>query len=122
MTLWRSRSDHHSEELKTELEQTRDSYKTLQQQHQTLQAQNDRPMKMEAQHQSACKSMMEKKVVFSRAEIFFPSNIVIGDRLENCVLKVYRGVHVLVDDSAELINCRIIGLEQYSDGSIAKPN
>ena len=124
MSQWRSRSEQENqiEELKKELEQTRNSYKTLQQPHQTLKSQNERLMKMEAQHQSARKSLMEKKVIFSRAVIFFPSNVVIGDRLENCVLKVYRGVHVLVDDSAELINCRIIGLEQYSDGSLGKAN
>jgi hypothetical protein len=123
MSQWRSRSEHEQiEELKKELDQTRNSCKTLQQQYQTLKAQNDRLMKMEAQHQSARKSLMEKKVIFSRAIIFFPSNVVIGDRLENCVLKIYRGVNVLVDDSAELINCRIIGLEQYSDGSLSKPN
>jgi regulator of replication initiation timing len=128
MNQWRSRSDQISDlereliELRKELEQTRQSHGTLQQQHQTLKTQNDRLLRMEAQHQSARKSLVEKKVVFSRAVIFFPANVVIGDRLENCVLKIYRGVHVLVDDTAEMINCRIIGLDQYSDGSIQKTN
>jgi regulator of replication initiation timing len=128
MNQWRSRSDqisdleHRVAELRKELEQIRQSHHALKQQHQTLRTQNDRLLKMEAQHQSARKCLMEKKVIFSRAVILFPSNIVIGDRLENCVLKVYRGVHVLIDDTAELINCRIIGLEQYSDGTIARLN
>jgi regulator of replication initiation timing len=128
MNQWRSRSEqifdleNQVKELRKELDQTRNAYRNLQEQHHTLKLQNDRLMKMEAQHQSARKSLAGKKVVFSRAEIFFPSNIVIGDRLENCVLKVYRGVNVLVDDCAELINCRIIGLEQYSDGSLTRPN
>jgi regulator of replication initiation timing len=128
MNQWRSRSDQISDlenqlaELRKDLEQTRQSHRTLQQHHQTLKTQNERLLKMEAQHQNARKSLMEKKVIFSRAVIFFPSNVVIGDRLENCVLKIYRGVHVLVDDTAEMINCRIIGLDQYSDGTLSKTN
>jgi|GEM_PF-6298346 len=128
MNQWRSRSDQLFDlqqeiaELKKELEQNRQSHRALQQQHQALKTQNARLLKMEAQHQSARKTLMEKNVIVSRAVIHFPSNIVIGDHLENCVLKVYRGVHVLIDDTAELINCRIIGMEQYSDGMLVKAN
>lgn len=128
MNQWRSKSDQISElqqqvnELKKELDQTRQAHRSLQQQHQTLKTQNDRLLKMEAQHQSARKSLLGKRIIFSRAVILFPSNVVIGDRLENCVLKVYRGTHLLIDDTAELINCRIIGLEHYSDPTLSRVN
>jgi regulator of replication initiation timing len=128
MNQWRSKSDQISDlgnqvsELKRELDQTRQSYRALQQQHQTLKLQNERLMKMEAQHQNARKSMLEKRIVFSRAVMLFPSNVVIGDRLENCILKIYRGNHLLIDDTAELINCRIIGLEHYADQTLSRQN
>ena len=122
MNQWRSKSElsDQLDELKRELDQTRQALKTLQHQHQTLKTQNDRLLKMEAQHQSARKGLISKRVVITRAVFLFPSNIVIGDRLENCVLKIYRGNHLLVDDTAELINCRIIGLEHYSDPTIPR--
>ena len=128
MNQWRSKSDQISDlqqqvsELKRELDQTRQSHRSLQQQHQTLKTQNDRLLKMEAQHQSAKKSLLGKRIIVSRAVISFPANVVIGERLENCVLKVYRGTHLLVDDTAELINCRIIGLEHYSDPTLPRAN
>jgi hypothetical protein len=128
MNQWRSKSEqisdleHQISELKWELEQTRQTHESLQKQHQTLKVQNDRLLKMEAQHQSARKGLLGKRIIFSRAVILFPSNVVIGDRLENCVLKIYRGNHLLVDDTAELINCRIIGLEHYSDQTISSVN
>ena len=126
MNQWRSKSDQISDletqvnDLKRELDKARQEHRTVQQQHQTLKTQNDRLLKMEAQHQSARKSLLGKRIIFSRAVILFPSNVVIGDRLENCILKVYRGCHLLVDDTAELINCRIIGLEHYSDPTASR--
>ena len=121
MSQWRSKSEREElAELKQELDQTRQVLVKLQQQHQTLKTQNERLLKMEAQHQSARKGLLSKRVVITRAVFLFPSNIVIGDRLENCVLKIYRGNHLLVDDTAELINCRIIGLEHYSDPTLPK--
>jgi hypothetical protein len=128
MNQWRSKSDqisdleHQVADLKRELDQTRQTHRGLLQQHQTLKIQNDRLLKMEAQHQSARKSLLGKRIIFSRAVILFPSNVVIGDRLENCILKIYRGNHLLVDDTAELINCRIIGLEHYSDPTLPRTN
>jgi regulator of replication initiation timing len=128
MNQWRSKSEHISDlqnqikELQKELDQSKNAHRTLQQQHHTLKLQNDRLMKMEAQHQSARKSLFEKRVIFSRASVLFPGNIVIGDRLENCVLKIYRGNHMLIDDTAELINCRIVGLEHYNDETIPRTN
>jgi regulator of replication initiation timing len=128
MNQWRSKSDQISDlgnqvsELKRELDLTRQSHRALQQQHHTLKLQNERLMKMEAQHQNARKSMLEKRIIFSRAVMLFPSNVVIGDRLENCILKIYRGNHLLIDDTAELINCRIIGLEHYADQTLPRQN
>jgi cytoskeletal protein CcmA (bactofilin family) len=35
---------------------------------------------------------------------------------------VYRGTNVVISDTAELINCRIIGLETFADGKLAAAN
>jgi len=128
MNQWRSKSDQIADlasqvsELKRELDQTRQSHRALQQQNQTLKLQNDRLMKMETHHQNARKNLLEKRIIVSRAVILFPSNVVIGDRLENCILKIYRGNRLVVDDTAELINCRIIGLEHYLDQTLPRSN
>jgi hypothetical protein len=53
--------------------------------------------------------------------VLVPENLVIGDRLENCTIKVYRGTNVVLTDTAELINCRIIGLDHAADGKTVAP-
>jgi len=130
MNQWRSKTDQIEDleqqvkKLSSELEQTKDSYQALQLKHQTLKTQNDRLLKMEAQHQSAKTSLMQKRIVFSRAVILIPESMVIGDRLENSVLKIYRGSNLTITDTAELINCRIVGLSEYADektGRITRP-
>ena len=115
MNQWRSKTVHELEDLvlqlSSELENLKKQKQDQQQQFQMLKIQNERLLKMEAQHQIARKSLLEKRIVFSRAEVLFPENMVIGDRLENCTLKVYKGNSLTVGDTAELINCRIIGLD-----------
>ncbi len=126
MNQWRTKSEQslerQCEELRKELDQTRQSYSMLVQQVSTIKVQNERLLKMEAQHQKAKQSLFQKRIIFSRAEILFPTSMVIGDHLENCVLKIYRGNSLLIDDTAELINCRIVGLDDYSDKTIPKAN
>jgi len=105
-------------ELREELEKYKQTHQQLQQQHQLLKTQNERLLKMEAQHQSAQQSLIQKRVILSRAEILVPEHMVIGDRMENCVIKIYKGNNLIVTDRAELINCRIIGLDHYADETI----
>ncbi|HSP05827.1 MAG TPA: hypothetical protein VLR94_01560 [Acidobacteriota bacterium] len=104
--------------LKAELHEQREANRVLQQQYQTLKTQNDRLLRKEVEHQHARTNLLQKRIVMSRAVVLVPENLVIGDRLENCTIKVYRGTNVLVADTAELINCRIIGLETYPDGKL----
>jgi hypothetical protein len=115
MNQWRSRSEQDLEQLKSELDQLRQENQTLKQQCQNLKVQNDRLLKMEAQHQSAKTSLIKKRIILSRAIIIVPENMVIGDRIENSVIKIYRGINLTISDTAELINCRIIGLDEYAD-------
>jgi len=105
-------------QLREELEKYKQTHQQLQQQHQLLKTQNERLLKMEAQHQSAQQSLIQKRVILSRAEILVPEHMVIGDRMENCVIKIYKGNNLIVTDRAELINCRIIGLDHYADETI----
>ena len=125
MSQWRSKTEQNLErqlaDVQNELQKLKQADQDLQQQYRMLKIQNDRLLKMEAQHQSAKRSLLEKRIIFSRAVILFPENMVIGDRLENCVLKIYRGNNLTLTDTAELINCRIVGLEHYPDGSLRKP-
>jgi hypothetical protein len=107
--------------LKAELQQYREANQMLQQQYQSLKVQNERLLKKEAEHQSARTNLLQKRIIMSRATVLVPENLVIGDRLENCTIKVYRGTNVVVADTAELINCRIIGLEVYPDGKFNSP-
>lgn len=109
-------SEQQIELLKAELDQQREANRTLQQQYQNLKIQNERLLRKEVEHQSARTNLLQKRIIMSRATVLVPENLVIGDRLENCTIKVYRGTNVVVADTAELINCRIIGLETYPDG------
>jgi len=102
--------------LKAELQQYKEANQILQQQYQTLKLQNERMLKKEAEHQSAKSHLLQKRIIMSRAIVLVPENLVIGDRLENCTIKVYRGTNVVLSDTAELINCRIIGLDHAADG------
>jgi hypothetical protein len=127
MTQWRPGSDRQTagnqlELVKAELQQYKEANQILQQQYQTLKTQNERLLKKEAEHQNAKTSLLQKRIIISRAIFLVPENLVIGDRLENCVIKIYRGNNVTITDTAELINCRIIGLEHYSDGRITHPS
>jgi hypothetical protein len=128
MAQWRSGTDRMQElerqlELAAaELQQYKEANQVLQQQYQALKVQNERLLKKEAEHQSAKKSIIQKRIIISRAVFLVPESLVIGDRLENCVIKIYRGNNVTITDTAELINCRIIGLEHYSDGRISNHN
>jgi hypothetical protein len=108
--------EHQVELLQAELQQYKEANQILQQQYQTLKLQNERMMKKEAEHQSAKSHLLQKRIIMSRAIVLVPENLVIGDRLENCTIKVYRGTNVVLTDTAELINCRIIGLDHASDG------
>lgn len=108
--------EHKIELLTAELQQYREANQMLQQQYQALKLQNERLLKKEAEHQSARTTLLQKRIIMSRATVLVPENLVIGDRLENCTIKVYRGTNVVVADTAELINCRIIGLETFPDG------
>ena len=123
MTQWRSRSDILQEQvtqLTKQLESLIQEKESLQQQFQILKTQNERLLRMEAQHQNAKKSLLEKRIIFTRAVVLFPESTVVGDRLENCVLKIYKGCNLIISDTAELINCRIIGLDYYSEDKMAK--
>lgn len=108
--------EHEIELLKAELQQYKEANQILQQQYQTLKLQNERLLKKEAEHQNARTTLLQKRIIMSRAVVLVPENLVIGDRLENCTIKVYRGTNVTISDTAELINCRIIGLDHSSDG------
>ena len=101
--------------LREKLEKTNQAYQALQQHYQALKNQNERLLRMEAQHQSAKESLIRKRIVLSRAILLVPENMVIGDQMENCVIKIYKGNSLVVTDSAKLINCRIIGLDEYSE-------
>jgi hypothetical protein len=107
--------------LKAELQQYKEANQILQQQYQTLKLQNERMLKKEAEHQSAKNHLLHKRIIMSRAIVLVPENLVIGDRLENCTIKVYRGTNVVLTDTAELINCRIIGLDHAADGKTVAP-
>lgn len=128
MTQWRSGAEkvHGLEDqirfLEEELKNTKDAYEDLLHKYQTLKVQNDRLLKMEAQHQSAKMSLIQKRIILSRAVILVPEPMVIGDRLENSVIKIYRGNNLVIADTAELINCRIIGLQHYYEQKFGKVN
>src|SRR6185436_721762 len=107
--------------LKAELQQYKEANQILQQQYQTLKLQNERMLKKEAEHQNAKSHLLQKRIIMSRAIVLVPENLVIGDRLENCTIKVYRGTNVVLTDTAELINCRIIGLDHAADGKTVSP-
>src|SRR5262245_45482868 len=102
MTL-RSEKVHSLEQqlelLKAELQQYKESNQILQQQYQTLKLQNERMLKKEAEHQSAKNNLLHKRIIMSRAIVLVPENLVIGDRLENCTIKVYRGTNVVLTDT-----------------------
>jgi regulator of replication initiation timing len=126
MNQFRSKAEQLND-LEKELGQLRDELKRVKQseeetvrQYRLLKVQNDRLLRMEAQHQNAKKSLLEKRIIFSHAVILLPESIVIGDRLENCTLKLYRGNNLTLTDTAELINCRIVGMEHYPDGALYK--
>jgi hypothetical protein len=106
--------------VKAELEQYREANRVLQHQYNLLKTQNDRLLKKEAEHQSARTTLIQKRILISRAVILVPESLIIGDRLENCTLKIFRGNNVTVTDTAELINCRIIGLRNTYDGKTAR--
>jgi hypothetical protein len=108
--------EHQVELLQAELQQYKEANEILQQQYQTLKLQNERMLKKEAEHQNAKSHLLQKRIIMSRAIVLVPENLVIGDRLENCTIKVYRGTNVVLTDTAELINCRIIGLDHAADG------
>jgi hypothetical protein len=126
MTTWRSGTDRMTDLeqeltlLKAELQQYKEANETLQEQYKVLKLQNERLLKKEAEHQNAKQSLIQKRIILSRAVILVPQNLVIGDRLENCVIKIYRGNNVTITDTAELVNCRIIGLNEYSEDNTAK--
>jgi len=107
--------------LKAELEQQKEANRLLQVQQQQLKVQNERLLRKEAEHQSSRESLMHKRIILSRAVILVPENMIIGDRLENSIIKIYRGNNVTITDTAELINCRIIGMEEWADGKTTKP-
>ncbi|HEY4492670.1 MAG TPA: hypothetical protein VI958_11770 [Acidobacteriota bacterium] len=115
MSQLRLKADADEVSVREDLERTKRAYHELQQQYQALKVQNDRLLRMEAQHQSAKESLVRKRIILSRAVILVPENMVIGDQMENCVIKIYRGNNLIITDSAKLINCRIIGLEEYSE-------
>jgi hypothetical protein len=128
MAQWRSGTEKTTipleqqvELLKAELQQHREANQVLQQQYQQLKVQNERLLRKEAEHQSARTTLLRKRIIMSRAVVLVPENLVIGDRLENCTIKVYRGTSVVIADTAEMINCRIVGLETYPDGKIQPP-
>jgi len=102
--------------LQAELDQHKEANRSLQQQYQTLKTQNDRLLRMQAEHESSRQSLMRKRIILSRAVIVVPENMIVGDRIENSVIKIYRGNNLTITDMAELINCRIIGLEEYGEG------
>jgi FtsZ-binding cell division protein ZapB len=121
MTHWISNSERVTalekqvELLKAELEQYKEANASLKQQYQTLKVQNDRLLKKEAEHEKAKMSVLQKRIILSHAVITVPHNMVIGDRLENSIIKIYRGNTLTIADTAELINCKIIGLDEYAD-------
>ena len=106
--------------LKAELQQYKEANETLQEQYKVLKLQNERLLKKEAEHQNAKQSLIQKRIILSRAIILVPQNLVIGDRLENCVIKIYRGNNLTISDTAEMVNCRIIGLNEYAEDNAAK--
>lgn len=121
MTHWISNSDRVAalerqlELLKAELEEHKEANQNLKQQYQTLKIQNDRLLRKEAEHEKAKTSLLQKRIILSHAVITVPQNMVIGDRLENSIIKIYKGNTLTVSDTAEMINCKIIGLDEYAD-------
>lgn len=121
MNQWRSKADQIEDlerqlrGLQHDLDNFRVEREELQRQIQGLKIQNERLLKMEAQHQSAKTSLIHKRIVLSRAVILVPEHMVIGDRMENCVIKIYRGNNLTLAENAELVNCRIIGLDHYAE-------
>lgn len=121
MTHWISGSDKVAalekqiELLKVELAQHKEAAANLKQQYQTLKVQNDRLLKKEAEHEKAKLSLLQKRIILSHAVITVPQNMVVGDRLENSIIKIYRGNTLTIADTAELINCKIIGLDEVAD-------
>lgn len=101
-------------EMEKEICRWRDAERALRDENRILKTQNQRLLKRVAQYQSASRSVLEKRIILSHAEILFPENVVIGDRMENCVLKIYRGNSLLISESAQLLNCRVIALDEYS--------
>src|SRR5919198_710688 len=107
MNQWRSKTDHIEDlerelrGLKSELDKFKVEKDELQRQLQNLKLQNERLLKMEAQHQSGKTSLLHKRIILSRAVILVPEHMVIGDRMENCVIKIYRGNNLTVTDTAE---------------------
>jgi hypothetical protein len=126
MTTWRSGTDRMTDLeqeltlLKAELQQYKEANEAFQEQCKVLKLQNERLLKKEAEHQNAKQSLIQKRIILSRAIILVPQNLVIGDRLENCVIKIYRGNNLTISDTAELVNCRIIGLNEYFEDNAAK--
>ena len=126
MTTWRSGTDRMSDLeqeltlLKAELQQYKEANEALQEQYKVLKLQNERLLKKEAEHQNDKQSLIQKRIILSRAVILVPQNLVIGDRLENCVIKIYRGNNLTISDTAEMVNCRIIGLNDYFEDNTAK--
>jgi len=121
MTHWMSNTERVTglekqvELLKAELEQYKEANASLKQQYQTLKIQNDRLLRKEAEHEKAKMSLLQKRIVLSHAVITVPHNMVIGDRLENSIIKIYRGNTRTLADTAELINCKISGLDETAD-------
>src|SRR5947208_17155584 len=98
--------DKQLELLKAELEQYKEANNSLKQQYQLLKVQNERLLKKEAEHEKAKQSLIQKRIILSHAVILVPYNMVIGDRLENSIIKIYRGTTLTISDSSELINCK----------------
>lgn len=108
--------------LQAELEQHKEANRVLQQQYQQLKVQNERLLRKEAEHQSGQKSLIHKRIILSHAVILVPEHMIVGDRLENSTIKIYRGNNLTVTDQAELINCKIICMDEYSEDKAKLPN
>ena len=86
MNQFRSKSaaelEQNLAELKQELEKAQQESQALKSQCQTLKVQNERLLKMEAQHQSAKTSLMKKRIIISRAVIIVLTPTASPRRLE----------------------------------------